>query len=104
MNSTHKNYVILISSIAALGGLLFGFDTAVISGTTPFIKPFFNLNDIWLGWTVSSLLFGCILGVISAGKPSDLFGRKRTLMVAAFLFVLSAFGSALANRDRKSVV
>ncbi len=98
MNSTQKNYVILISSIAALGGLLFGFDTAVISGTTPFIKPFFNLNDIWLGWTVSSLLFGCIIGVISAGKPGDLFGRKRTLMVAAFLFVLSAFGSALANR------
>ncbi|HUX95304.1 MAG TPA: sugar porter family MFS transporter [Bacteroidales bacterium] len=98
MNNIQKNYVILISSIAALGGLLFGFDTAVISGTTPFIKPYFNLDDIWLGWTVSSLLFGCIIGVISAGKPSDIFGRKRTLMVAAFLFILSAFGSALANR------
>jgi MFS transporter, SP family, arabinose:H+ symporter len=93
-----NNYVLFISSIAALGGLLFGFDTAVISGTTPFIKPFFNLNDIWLGWTVSSLLFGCIIGVVSAGKPSDIFGRKKTLMVAALLFVVSAFGSALANR------
>ena len=98
MNSGQKKYVLLISSIAALGGLLFGFDTAVISGTTPFIKPFFDLDDIWLGWTVSSLLFGCIIGVISAGKPSDIFGRKKTLMVAAFLFVISAFGSALANR------
>lgn len=98
MKATHKNYVILISSIAALGGLLFGFDTAVISGTTPFIKPYFKLDDIWLGWTVSSLLFGCIIGVISAGKPSDKFGRKKTLMVAAFLFIISAFGSALANR------
>ena len=98
MNATQKNYVMLISSIAALGGLLFGFDTAVISGTTPFIKPYFGLNDIWLGWTVSSLLFGCIIGVISAGKPSDVFGRKKTLMVAAFLFIFSAFGSALATR------
>ena len=98
MNSGQKNYVLLITSIAALGGLLFGFDTAVISGTTPFIKPYFNLNDIWLGWTVSSLLFGCIIGVISAGKPSDILGRKKTLMAAALLFIISAFGSALATR------
>ena len=93
-----KNYIFLISSIAALGGLLFGFDTAVISGTTPFIKPYFNLDDIWLGWTVSSLLAGCIIGVISAGKPSDLFGRKKTMMAAAILFCLSAVGSALAHK------
>ena len=98
MNSGQKNYVLLITSIAALGGLLFGFDTAVISGTTPFIKPYFELDDIWLGWTVSSLLFGCIIGVISAGKPSDIFGRKKTLMAAALLFIISAFGSALATR------
>ena len=98
MNSSQKNYVMLISSIAALGGLLFGFDTAVISGTTPFIKPYFNLDDIWLGWTVSSLLFGCIIGVISAGKPSDRYGRKKTLMAAALLFIVSAFGSALADK------
>ena len=77
--------------------MLFGFDTAVISGTTPFIKPYFNLDDIWLGWTVSSLLAGCIIGVISAGKPSDLFGRKKTMMAAAVLFALSAVGSALAH-------
>lgn len=98
MSSGQKNYVLLITSIAALGGLLFGFDTAVISGTTPFIKPYFDLDDIWLGWTVSSLLFGCIIGVISAGKPSDIFGRKKTLMAAALLFIISAFGSALATR------
>ena len=97
MSSSQKNYVLLISSIAALGGLLFGFDTAVISGTTPFIKPYFKLDDIWLGWTVSSLLFGCIIGVVSAGKPGDIFGRKKTLMAAAFLFLVSALGSALAT-------
>jgi MFS transporter, SP family, arabinose:H+ symporter len=97
MDPKQKNYIFLISAIAALGGLLFGFDTAVISGTTPFIKPYFGLDDIWLGWTVSSLLGGCIIGVISAGKPSDLFGRKKTLMSAAVLFASSAIGSALAN-------
>jgi MFS transporter, SP family, arabinose:H+ symporter len=97
MNTKQKYYIFLISAIAALGGLLFGFDTAVISGTTPFIKPYFNLDDIWLGWTVSSLLGGCIIGVISAGKPSDVFGRKKTLMSAAILFALSAIGSALAH-------
>lgn len=98
MENYRKNYVLLISAIASLGGFLFGFDTAVISGTTPFIQPYFKLDDIGLGWTVSSLLFGCILGVISAGKPSDLFGRKKTLMVAALLFVMSAIGSALAEQ------
>ncbi len=92
-----KSYVILISIVAALGGLLFGFDTAVISGTTPFIQPYFGLSDIGLGWTVSSLLFGCIIGVLSAGKPGDLFGRKKTLMAAALLFFFSAIGSALAH-------
>lgn len=92
-----KNYIFLISAIAALGGLLFGFDTAVISGTTPFIKPYFKLNDIWLGWTVSSLLGGCIIGVIAAGKPSDVFGRRKTLMSSALLFAVSAIGSALAR-------
>ena len=98
MENYRKNYVLLISAIASLGGFLFGFDTAVISGTTPFIQPYFNLDDIGLGWTVSSLLFGCILGVMVAGKPSDLFGRKKTLMVAALLFVMSAIGSALAEQ------
>jgi MFS transporter, SP family, arabinose:H+ symporter len=98
MDPKQKNYIFLISAIAALGGLLFGFDTAVISGTTPFIRPYFKLDDIWLGWTVSSLLGGCIIGVISAGRPSDAFGRKKTLMSSALLFAVSAIGSALAHK------
>ncbi len=97
MKEKNSAFLILASVVAALGGLLFGFDTAVISGTTPFIQPFFHLNDVGLGWTVSSLLIGCIVGVMIAGRPGDLFGRRRTLMVAALLFVVSAIGSALSG-------
>lgn len=89
-----KNYVIFISVVAALGGLLFGFDTAVISGTLNFIQPYFRLSEAGLGWTVSSLLFGCIAGVAVAGKIGDRFGRKKILMLAALLFLISAVGSA----------
>ena len=92
-----KSYVILISVVAALGGLLFGFDTAVISGTINFIQPYFGLSEAGLGWTVSSLLFGCIAGVFIAGKAGDQYGRKKILMLAALLFFLSAIGSASAH-------
>lgn len=92
-----KSYVILISVVAALGGLLFGFDTAVISGTINFIQPYFGLSEAGLGWTVSSLLFGCIAGVFLAGKAGDQYGRKKVLMLAAMLFFVSAVGSASAH-------
>ncbi len=92
-----KGYVILISIVAALGGLLFGFDTAVISGTINFIQPYFGLSEAGLGWTVSSLLFGCIAGVFLAGKAGDMYGRKKMLMLAALLFFVSAIGSASAH-------
>ncbi len=97
MKEKDSNFLILASLVAALGGLLFGFDTAVISGTTPFLQPYFGLNDIALGWTVSSLLVGCVIGVISSGKPGDIFGRRKTLLAAALLFVISAIGSALST-------
>ncbi len=92
-----KGYVVLISVVAALGGLLFGFDTAVISGTINFIQPYFGLSEVGLGWTVSSLLFGCIAGVFLAGKAGDHYGRKKVLMMAAILFFVSAIGSASAH-------
>jgi SP family arabinose:H+ symporter-like MFS transporter len=92
-----KSYVIIISVVAALGGLLFGFDTAVISGTINFIQPYFGLSEAGLGWTVSSLLFGCIVGVILAGQAGDRYGRKKMLMLAALLFFVSAIASASAN-------
>ncbi len=91
-------FLLLAAIVAALGGLLFGFDTAVISGTTPFLQPYFRLSDVELGWTVSSLLLGCIAGVICSGKPGDALGRRNTLLIAAVMFMVSAAGSALSTR------
>jgi SP family arabinose:H+ symporter-like MFS transporter len=97
MNNKENVYLIFISLVAALGGLLFGFDTAVISGTTPYIQPFFHLSDIGLGWTVSSLLGGCIIGVAFAGKIGDQLGRRLSLIISSILFFVSAIGSALVS-------
>ncbi|TWT84252.1 Arabinose-proton symporter [Planctomycetes bacterium CA13] len=90
-------YTALISLVAALGGLLFGFDWAVISGTVPFLETHFDLDSYELGVAVSSALFGCIIGVCFAGTLSDRFGRKRPLIGAAILFVVSALLTALAT-------
>ncbi|MGV8878549.1 MAG: sugar porter family MFS transporter [Sphingobacteriaceae bacterium] len=87
-------YVYRISIVAAIGGLLFGYDTAVISGTTEAIQLKFNLNDIALGWVVSSALIGCIAGVLIAGWFTDYFGRKKALLLSGLLFAVSAIGSA----------
>jgi len=90
-------YLYLISIVAALGGLLFGFDTAVISGVVPFIEKQFALSGTEIGWVVSSLILGCIVGVLLAGAPADKYGRKKILSAAALLFVVSAIGTAAAN-------
>jgi sugar porter (SP) family MFS transporter len=97
MKEKDNAFLILVTFAAALGGLLFGFDTAVISGAVAFIKTYFDLDDIALGWAVSSLLAGCIVGVIASGKPADVLGRRKTLLVASLLFLISAIGSALSN-------
>lgn len=90
-------FVLRVSLIAALGGLLFGFDTAIISGAIPFITPYFNLNEYALGWAVSSILIGCGLGALLAGPLADRSGRRRVLFLCAALFGLSGMGTALAN-------
>jgi sugar porter (SP) family MFS transporter len=85
-----KTRLFLYAFAAALGGLLFGFDTAVISGTTEMIKNYFSMSEAQLGWAVSSALVGCIIGAITIGKPGDIFGRRRMLLVTAVLFFISA--------------
>lgn len=85
------------SIIVALGGFLFGFDTAVISGVERSIQHLFNLSSFWHGFTISSALIGTVVGALLAGKQADKYGRKPILFIIAFLFALSALGSALAN-------
>jgi len=95
--SISKKTLYLTSFTAALGGLLFGFDTAVISGATNAITKYFTLDDTMLGWAVSSALIGCLIGSITAGKPGDIFGRRAMLKVMALLFFFSALGTGLAG-------
>ena len=83
--------------VSALGGFLFGFDTAVISGTTEFIKPFFGLSDATLGFTVSIALIGTVIGSIAVGKPGDVFGRRAMLFLCGLLYFVSALGCAMAG-------
>ncbi len=91
-----KLSLIRATIIAALGGLLFGFDTAVISGTEAWLEKVYQLDKFWLGFTVASALIGTIVGAIAAGRPADVLGRRTTLIVIAVLYFFSAVGSGLA--------
>jgi SP family xylose:H+ symportor-like MFS transporter len=91
-----KRNVILATVVAALGALLFGFDTAVIAGTTEWLKSEFQLSPAALGLTVASALMGTILGSIAVGRPSDVLGRRGILYALAILYVISPLGCALA--------
>lgn len=88
-------YVWLLASVAALGGLLFGYDTAVISGAIDFLEVRFELDEFWKGWAVSNVLVGCMIGAAVAGPLSDRFGRKKILILSALLFAVSAVASML---------
>jgi sugar porter (SP) family MFS transporter len=90
-------YVMLLTSVAALGGLLFGYDTAVIAGAIKYIKIQFALDEVMEGWAVSNVLVGCMIGAAFAGMLSDRFGRKKVLLASAVFFAVSAVGSALAR-------
>jgi len=89
-------YVVLVSMVAALGGLLFGYDTGVINGAIGPLVTHFDLDpQLEKGWAAASALLGCVLGVALAGVLSDRFGRKKVLIVSAVLFLMSAIGTAL---------
>jgi MFS family permease len=88
--------LLVVVVIAALGGLLFGFDTAIISGTDVALTAVFSLSAGGLGFTKASALIGTIFGAMLAGWPSDRFGRRATLMLIALLYLVSAVGSAWA--------
>lgn len=90
-------YVIFMAAVAAIGGILFGYDTAVISGTTEIVKSQFGLTDMMEGWYVGCALIGSIAGVLVAGSLSDYLGRKLTMLISAALFSISAIGCAVCG-------
>ena len=97
-------YLAMICLVASIGGLLFGFDTAVISGTFGFVEAQFSLSKFEVGWFGSSALVGCILGAAMAGWLTDRFGRKPVLIVAATFFFLCALGCAVAPGFRTIIL
>ena len=95
MKTKVSSRTVFIAIVAALGGILFGYDTAVISGTTEVVKSQFGLTTGGEGWYVGCALIGSIIGVLVAGMMSDFLGRKKTMLISAVLFSISAIGCAV---------
>lgn len=95
VNSSSIWFVTLVSVVAAIGGLLFGYDTAVISGAVGFMQQRFHLGNAMAGWAVSCLMIGAVVGAGFAGILSDKYGRKKMLIAAGILFSIGSIGSAI---------
>ena len=98
-NKYNWNYLISISLVSAMGGLLFGYDWVVIGGAKPFYEPFFGItgNAFLQGWAMSCALIGCLAGAVISGWLSDRFGRKKLLILSAALFVVASIGTGGAS-------
>lgn len=97
MEKQNKNYILYIALSAAMGGLLFGYDTAVISGAIGNLTEYFSLTPIETGWAISSAIIGCLLGASVSNYISDRLGRKVAMLITAVLFISSAVGTAFPN-------
>ncbi len=105
MSESHKlGFTLFISMIATIGGFLFGFDSGVINGTISGLQKAFNSASIGTGFNVSSMLLGCAVGAFFAGRLGDIFGRKKLLIVAAVLFIISAWGSGIAGSSFEFII
>lgn len=96
-NNKNNNYLVLITIVASLAGLLFGYDTGVIGGSQLYFTEHFGFNETQQGWAVSSALIGCLAGSLLAGLFAAYFGRKVTLILSAVLFIISAYGSGIPD-------
>ena len=92
-----RTYLWFISLVATIGGLMFGFDVGIISGAVPFIQPYFGWSELQLGWGVSSILLGAIIGAFGTGTLTERYGRRRLLISVALFFAISCTGMALAR-------
>ena len=84
-----RRYLYFVTFVAALGGLMFGFETAVINGAIHYVAGEFQLNAFMKGFVVSTALAGCVIGALFIGRPGDKYGRRFMLKIMAFLFLLS---------------
>ncbi|MHB9141964.1 MAG: sugar porter family MFS transporter [Paludibacter sp.] len=98
MNKFNKSYILGISLVSAMGGLLFGYDWVVIGGAKPFYERFFDISQSanLQAWAMSSALIGCVIGAVISGVVSDRFGRKWPLLVSALLFTIASLGTGMA--------
>ena len=103
-NERHTLYIIVISCIATIGGFLFGFDSGVINGTVDGLQSAFNSDSIGTGFNVASMLLGCAIGAYFAGRLADRFGRRAIMRVAAVFFIISAWGSGVADASLEFVI
>ena len=94
--SYNKLYVLSITLIAAMGGLMFGYDLGIITGVVPFISEQFNLSGLYKGFVVAVFELGCMCGALGSSKYADQLGRKKTLIITAFFLVVTAIGVAFA--------
>lgn len=96
MQQTFHSTILKATLVASVGGLLFGYDTAVISGAIGFMRTYYHLSDLMTGWVASCALLGCIIGAVYSGTLSDRIGRKKVLMLSGLLFTISSIGTSLA--------
>ena len=97
-------FIIFISIVATIGGFLFGFDSGVINGTVDGLQKAFNSDSVGTGFNVASMLLGCAIGAFFAGRLADLYGRRSLLIVSSVLFLVSAWGSGIADNSIEFII